>query len=295
MKSDDFLADYERVLHAAAIRHLQTPSRAGGARVQRLRGPRPSRVVVLGLTLTLAAVAIVFVVRDLDATGLRDEVVATPPATVTATATEPAAVGTWSPTLGRPKLGITASIDHTPVAQPVVDALAVLRRPQSDRDRKIAGPKLRYVGQGVDRVQIEGVRALSRNYALVPVGQFGPQPGPGICLIGAGGGECAPVSTVPEHGVTGSAAGQNGTHFVGIVPDRIVRVRFTPAGGQPVDAAVNQNFYELRYDGVASSRAQPPKGWNGSVGDDGKIEGAPMPARGRLEWLDASGKVVGPN
>ena len=91
-----------------------------------------------------------------------------------------------------------------------------------------------------------------------------------------------------------SAAGQDGTRFVGIVPDGIVRVRFTPAGGQPVDAVVNQNFYELRYDGVASSRAEPPKGWNGSVGHDGKIEGAPMPARGRLEWLDASGKVVGP-
>ena len=144
-------------------------------------------VVVAGLALALAAFAIVFVVRDLDATGLRDEVVATPPATVTATPTEPAAVGTWSPTLGRPRLGVTASIDHTPVARPVVDALAVLRRPQSVRDRELAGPKLRYVGQGVDRVQIDGVRALSRNYPLVPVGQFGPQPGPGICLMGAGG------------------------------------------------------------------------------------------------------------
>ena len=291
MKTDDFLADYERVLHAAAVRQLQGPSRVRGAHLLRLRGPRLSRVIPVGLA--LAALVIMVVMLDRGETGSRKEVVATPSATVTAIPTEPAAVGPWSPTLGRPELGITASIDHTPVAQPVVGALAVLRRPQSDRDRELAGPKLRYVGQGVDGVQIEGVRALSRNYALVPVKQFGD--GPGICLMGAGGSECAPVGTVPEHGVTGSAAGQDGTHFVGIVPDGIVRVRFTPTEGQAVEVVVYDNFYDLRYDAVASSRADPPSDWRGQVGDDGKIAGAPLPAQGRLEWLNATGKIVGPS
>jgi hypothetical protein len=297
MKTDDFLADYERVLHAAAIRYLQTPSYADGTPVQRVRGRRLSRVVVPSLALVAAALAIVFVVLDRGATGPRDEVVATPSATATPVATEPAAIGTWKPTLGRPRLGITASIDHTPVAQPVVDALAVLRRPQSDRDRELAGPKLRYVGNGVDRVQIDGVRALSPNYALVPVQQFAPEPGvgPGICLMGSGGAGCAPVATVAERGVSGTSAGQKGTHFVGIVPDGIARVRFTPAAGRPIQATVTENFYELRYGHVAPpTRMTPPSGWKGPVGDDGKIEGGPMPARGRLEWLDASGKVVGP-
>ena len=214
------------------------------------------------------------------------------------TPTEPPAVGKWTPTLGRPKLGITASIDNTPIAQPVIAALAVLRRPQSERDRKLAGPKLRYAGDSINGIQITGVRALNAEYALVPVTKFATEPntaGAGICLMGGGGGACAPVESVPRHGVTLMGAGASDTRYAGIVPDGIARVRFTPPGAAPIEAAVTGNFYELRYHTSARpTRVTPPKGWKGPTGTDGKIQAPPMLVRGALEWLDASGHMVKP-
>ena len=214
------------------------------------------------------------------------------------TPTEPAAVGKWTPTLGRPKLGITASVDNTPIAQPVIDALAVLRRPQSERDRKLAGPKLRYAGNGINGIQITGVRALNAEYALVPVTQFATEPrsaGAGICLMGGGGGACAPVDSVPRHGVTLIGAGGQRHPLRRHRPRRHRPRSLHATDGAPIEATVTGNFYELRYHTSARpTRVTPPKSWKGPTGTDGKIQGPPMPVRGALEWLDASGHIVKP-
>ena len=266
------------------------------AHARERRRQRIVRTSLLAIAVPVAVALVALVARptpDIERPAQTPVASATPP--VTPAATEPAAAGTWTPTLGRPRLGITATIDHTPVAAPAVAALAVLRRPQSDRDRELAGPKLRSVGNGVDGVQIEGVRALSEDYALVPVRRFALEhdTGAGICLMGGAGAACAPVDSVAEHGVTQVAGGRTGTRYAGIVPDGIARVRFTPRGGQPIEAAVTGNFYELRYDATAPTRRIPaPKDWSGPVGDDGKIEFPRMPVHGVLEWLDASGNIV---
>jgi hypothetical protein len=270
-----------------------------GEQLARARGRRRRRVgraVLLAIAVPAVVAVVLLVARPTpDIEHPAQAPVASPVPTATPAPTEPAAAGTWTPTLGRPKLDITASIDHTPVAQPVVDALGVLRRPQSDRDRELAGPKLSHAGNGVDGIQVDGVRALDENYALVPVMTFASDPGvgAGICLMGGGGSVCAPIDSVPKHGVTSISGGKTGTRYVGIVPDGIFRVRFIPERGPPIEAPVIQNFYELRYDATApTTRIAPPKGYNGPVGDDGKIDGPPMPARGTLEWLDASGSIV---
>jgi hypothetical protein len=78
-----------------------------------------------------------------------------------------------------------------------------------------------------------------------------------------------------------------------VVPDRVARVRFTPAGAAPVEVEVHENFYELRTpEHSPAGRVNAPPGVK--TGADGKIAGPGRPAPGRLEWLDASGRVIGP-
>src|SRR5262249_3541300 len=109
------------------------------------------------------------------------------------TATAPAASGTWTPHVGRPEKKLPATIDRTPVDPKAVAAFAVLRRPQSERDRKLAAPLLRYFGGPIDGIQVDGVRALGSGYALVPVAKFGMDMGPGLCVAGHGGAGCGQV------------------------------------------------------------------------------------------------------
>jgi hypothetical protein len=206
------------------------------------------------------------------------------PATPTATS------GTWTPEVGRPDKGIPATIDRTPISPVATNALAVLRRPQTDRDRRLAGPRLRYVGPPNEDVQVDGVRALNARYALVPMAR-----GPRLCVIGSGGSACSPVDMVPRHGVASVSAGKKGTRYVGLVPDGVARVRFTPQTGQPVETVVRENFYELRVPATAPpGRALPPAGWKGPTDEDGSIEGPPMPAQGKLEWIDGNGNATPP-
>ncbi|MDA0169718.1 hypothetical protein OJ998_11540 [Solirubrobacter taibaiensis] len=193
------------------------------------------------------------------------------PATPTATATAPPPVGTWTPKVGRPDKGMPMSIDRTPVSPTATKVLAVLRRPQTDRDRRLAGPRLRYVGPPGEGVQVDGVRALNARYALVPVKRLGTLPGPGLCILGSGGGGCAPVSTVSRKGVSSLSAGAKGTHYFGVVPDGVARVRFRPQVGQPVETVVRENFYELRFPATGPGL---------------------MPAQGKLEWIDGNGNLM---
>jgi hypothetical protein len=215
------------------------------------------------------------------------------PARQQPSATPVPASGTWTPRVGRPDKGLAASIDRTPVSQAAVDAFAVLRRPQTQRDRRLTEPRLRYVGGMVDGIQVDGVRALGSGYALIPVTKFGPNAGHGLCVVGHGGSACGSIDSAPRTGVSSLSAGADYTNYTGVVPDGVARVRFTPEGAAPVEVAVRDNFYELRTSAPsARGRMDPPEGYTGPTGKDGKIEAPPMPAHGRLEWLDAAGNVV---
>ncbi len=104
---------------------------------------------------------------------------------------------------------------------------------------------------------------------------------------------CGQIARAPQTGVSSESAGPDSTHFVGIVPDGVVRVRFIPEGRAPIESAVRDNFYDMRTTATGKSgRIPPPKGYKGPTGPDGKIQAPPMPAHGRLEWLDAAGNVV---
>ena len=247
-------------------------------RARRRRRRRAARVSLLAVAAPVAAALVIFLApseRDIERP-------AAPP------------TSTWTPKVGRPKVGLPATIDRTPVSRDASDVLAILRRPQTARDRKLAAPRLRHAGGAVDGVQVDGVRALNPRYALVPVTEMGDRAGPALCVMGSGGAACAPVASVREHGVTMISGGHGETRYVGVVPDGVAAVRFTPDGGRPVVVAVRENFYELRISiSAPPGRVNPPKGFTGPVGKDGRIVGPPMPAQGKLEWLDAGGNVIG--
>jgi hypothetical protein len=208
-------------------------------------------------------------------------------------ARQPVPTGTWSPELGRPALGLDASIDRSPVSRDASAVLGVLRRAQTARDRRLAKPRLKHAGGIVDDVQVDGVRALSQDYALVPVLQIGGRREPTLCVMGGGGSACGPISHVREHGVSSLSGGPKGTHVVGVVPDGVTRVRFTPDGGNPTDSIVRRNFYDIRVpESSPAGRVQPPEEYAGPTGKDGKIPGPGGPASGTLEWFDASGNII---
>jgi hypothetical protein len=215
------------------------------------------------------------------------------------TAPAVAVVQPWSPTLGRPQFDGRVSIDRSPVDRSATDVLAILRRPQTARDRELATPRLKYAGGMIDNVQVDGIRALNERYALVPITSLddpgGPPSGAMLCLLGGGGAACSPVSSVAEHGVIALSGGPNGTHYVGVVPDGVTRVRFTPDDGTPAESVVSENFFELRVPAHGPTNSiRAPAGWKGPTDDKGMIPGPVGPAHGELEWLDVNGKVVGP-
>ena len=91
-------------------------------------------------------------------------------------------------------------------------------------------------------------------------------------------------------GLSTIIAGPDGSEFAGLVPDGVAKVRFTPSTGQPVEADVSSNFYDLHVDQTSASvRVTPPSGYTGPP-----ISAPPTPANGRIEWLDSSGTVIGP-
>jgi hypothetical protein len=182
-----------------------------------------------------------------------------------------AVVQPWNPTLGPSKFGGDVVIDRSPVDRSATEVLAILRRPQTAHDREVATPLLRYAGGTIDNVQVDSIRALSEHYALIPHASV-RRSGAMLCVVGGGGAVCSPADGVAEHGVISISD----TRVVGVVPDGVARVRFTPDGGKPVRASVRGNFFALRIPGHRPTNViTPPRG-------------------GRLEWLDADGEVVGP-
>jgi hypothetical protein len=209
-----------------------------------------------------------------------------------------AVVEPWNPTLGRPRVDGPVSVDRSPVPPSVRDVLAVLRRPQTARDRRLARPHLRNASSEMTGVQVDGIRAVSPDYALVPIKGLrdaGRDLGPMVCLLGSGGAACNPSDRVARDGLTFLSGGEDGTQYVGVVPDGVARVRFTPQGGAPAVTEVHQNFFDLRVpEHGRAGRTRPPKEYTGPRGPDGKIAGPVGPVQGELEWLDPHGKPVGP-
>ena len=254
-----------------------------GRQLERARRRRARRRAAAGTLLVPAGAAVAIALFALP----------TEPELETLAEPAPSPTVTWTPKVGRPEQGLDASIDRSPVFRDARDVLAVLRRPQTARDRELAAPRLRHTGGAVDGVQVDGVRALSKDYALVPVAKFKGAGEPMLCVIGGGGAGCSPVSSLREHGVGVAAGGRKGTHLFGVVPDGVARVRFTPDGGSPKDSIVRENFYDIRVpEHAPETPLRPPKGWLGPTDENGMIPGPGGPASGAIEWFDAAGKLI---
>ncbi len=247
----------QRSAHRRYGRRLRRPSRFA-----------PAALVVVGLL----ALTILVVQRGTDHSPIpADERPATPSVAP--------AVGTWTPVIGGDRRG-HPTIDRSPVDRSAVDALAVLRRPQTARDRKLAAPRLTSIGRPTNGVQVDGIRALTPNYALVPIMTVGggTDRGPMLCVAGGGGMACNWVRDVAKWGVSSSSGGNKGSHYVGVVPDGVVRVRFSPVGGKPVDSEARENFYEIRVpQNGPTGPVRPPAGYKGPTDGNGMLPGPPSP------------------
>src|SRR5262245_45286988 len=141
-----------------------------------------------------------------------------------------AVVQPWNPELGHPMLDDQTTIDRSPVDRSATEVLAILRRPQTARDRELATPLLRYAVGRIDNVQVDSIRALGEHHALVP--HTGKRSGAMLCILGDGGASCSPVSDVAGHGVIDVSHGPKFTRYAGVVPDGVTGVRLTPEGGK---------------------------------------------------------------
>lgn len=210
-----------------------------------------------------------------------------------------AVVRPWEPTLGRPGVDDGAATTTTAAAAASArDVMAVLRRSQTADDRAKATPLLRSVDAQFMGVQTESIRAVRDNWALVPAATVATGPGrtleDALCITDGKGTACGPADAVRDRGIHMISSSATATTVVGLVPDGVTRVRFTPAKGRAATVAADSNFFSLSVpetqprDMIA---APDHKSWTGPA----KIEGPPMPVEGSLEWLGADGSVVGPS
>ena len=260
----DFFDRFGDQLHAAQL--AASPVAPQGGRVTRLLGRRSTVAAVLvAIIAPSAALAI----------------------------TQP-----WRPDLSRPGVDRKVSTDAAPVSDAALGAFAVLRRAQSDSDRSDATPLIWAIGMGnqVDRVQLKGIRMVAPHWALVPAKAAQTRPGgvtaqDQLCLTDGEDVGCTNAETVKANGVGVLAASKTSTHLIGLVPDGVARVRFTPDSGSPIEVAVTGGFYQLT---VPSARSLPaikaPPGYDGPS----TIPGPPAPVSGKLAWLDTRGNAVGP-
>jgi hypothetical protein len=206
----------------------------------------------------------------------------------------------WSPMLSRPGTDNPVKTDASPVTASAREALAVLRRPQTPEDRAKTAPLLKAVGAGnqVDGVQTASIRLLTDGVALVPAktvrtGPFATSDDE-LCLTNGTSVTCGPASSVRTTGITSVEASRTTTSYTGLVPDGVARVRFTANTGTAAEAAVTSNFYSLSVPEVAPPRMiDAPDAPDGSNGPS-RIPGPPTPVGGTIEWLDANGRIVGP-
>jgi hypothetical protein len=208
-----------------------------------------------------------------------------------------ALVAPWHPALERSGIDRPVGVDTSPVVASASDALAVLRRPQTEDDRRLAAPLLTTVGSGnqIDGVQTDGIRSLADGWALVPAKSVATGPGKTtsdvICLTNGRAIGCTPADSVSTEGAGFLSASSTSTSLAGVVPDGVARVRFTPDEAPPVEARVTSNFYSLSVRQTApSATVKAPPGYKGPA----EIPGPPMPAAGTVQWLDDKGQVIGP-
>ena len=204
----------------------------------------------------------------------------------------------WQPQLSRPGVDQPVNTDASAVSDAASSAFAVLRRAQTASDRANATPLIKAIGMGnqLDRVQTDGIRMVAPGWALVPAKVAQTRPGGAtaqdqICLTDGNEVGCTNAETADANGVGILTASKTETHLTGLVPDGVARIRFTPESGAAVEALTAGGFYDLT---VSSARAvsavKAPPGYDGAA----TIPGPPAPAPGKLTWLDARGKVVGP-
>ena len=206
-----------------------------------------------------------------------------------------AAVQPWSPLLGRPDLDGPVTTDSTRVADAAVEALAVLRRPQTTEDRTVAATKLRAIGNQIDDVQTAAIRALRNGWILVPANtvKTGPNQASSdqLCITNGGVVACAAAASAGQTGVALISASMTETKLVGLVPDSVARIRFTRADGRSVERDVGSNFYDLAVPEVAPAASiKAPPGYDGPS----TIPAPPRPIAGTVSWLDSDGQVIGP-
>jgi hypothetical protein len=225
----------------AAERTLVTDGRAA-ARRRRWTTPRTAAVAIAGLAIAASAVA----------------------------ATTP-----WHPILGRPEVhDAPAGTSSSPVPTDANAQLAVLRRPQTDRDRgPITEKLLRSIGQQFQGVRLGSVRLVTLSpghHALVlsaeGVGQLpGVTKGTSnpVCFVSNVGSSCGGARSLLTGGIVMTA----GPSVRGLVPDGVAKVVLRFAGGQTVGVDVHDNVFSI-------SRT-PTAGFT-------------------VQWLDTNGSPIGP-
>lgn len=207
-----------------------------------------------------------------------------------------AVVQPWNPVLGRPDIDGPVATDSAPVAEAAADAIAVLRRPQTAEDQAVAATKLRAIGNQIDDVQTAAIRALRNGWILVPANtvKTGPDRASSdqLCITNGGVVACGPAASAGQTGVALVGASATETTLVGLVPDGVVRVRFTRADGSSVEIDVGSNFYDLAVPEVAPAASiKAPAGYDGPS----TIPAPPRPIAGTVSWLNSNGRVIGPN
>jgi hypothetical protein len=190
---------------------------------------------------------------------------------------------TWTPVLGDNQRG-HASISRSPFPPDQLRALAILRRPPTERDRSAAVRRLlSFVGShGLHGVRVDSIRVLSQHgkrlALLVPAVRAGEH-APGIpasktvqhdalCVfitvvargsgpyagkLGGAGSTCGTLASFREHGYIGFTL-----PAFGLVPDGVAGVKLRLRGGRTIIAPVGNNVYDLTDMGDAGFPIQPP-------------------------------------
>ena len=185
-----------------------------------------------------------------------------------------AAVAIWTPLLGNQQYGYNPGASTTAPPEEQVDALAVLRRPQTDADRgALSQAALTYINDYTTGVRTAYVRLLGtvggEAFVLVPVEErhatattsgVPTESTPlanALCVyatdpdVGHAGVRCWALADV----LAGHAAATFAGEFFGLAPDGATTASVSSVGGATISAPVSNNFFALA---LLSSIAPPP-------------------------------------
>jgi hypothetical protein len=201
--------------------------------------------------------------------GTRAAVIAT--ATLALGGTALAATGGWKPLIGDLATDGPPRLTSTPVPPEIANALGVLRRQQTARDRS---PAVEATLHQVSSYHVEGVRPESIRYLAPAVGGEaaivfsaeesesidGPSPylDPGSAAPWAGGdplcvfsppagSECFHLSTILKGEALWSEGGPSGGAMFGLVPDGVATVTGHFGDGRKIRVPVVNNYFKIPY------------------------------------------------